>query len=297
MYLLNYQHLKYFWAVSRHGHLTRASEELHLTPQTISAQIRELENGLGEKLFNRRGRSLVLTEAGQVVFRYADEIFSLGQELQDVLRGLPGKEPLRLSVGIADVVPKMIAHHLINPAMHLDNPLRITCREGHLNDLLSELAVHKLDIVLADSPIPTTVRIKAYNHFLGECGITFMASSKLAARLRKGFPQSLDGAPFLVPMKGCALRQKLDEWFESHNLRPLIAGEFEDSALLQVFGQTGSGFFAVPSVLESEVARQYQVKSICRTDSITECFYAISAERRVRHPAVTAICRTGQSLF
>jgi len=290
MYRLNYQHLRYFWAVSRHGNLTRASAALHLTPQTVSSQIHDLEDGLEEKLFARQGRRLVLTDIGRVVFRYADEIFSLGQELQDAVRGLPAGRPMHLAVGVADVLPKLIAHHLIEPALRMEEPVHVICHEAPPERLLAELAIHGLDVVLTDAPIPPAVKIRAYNHLLGECGITFMASGKLASGLRKGFPGSLDGAPLLVPVRGTAVRQELDTWFSTRSIRPAIVGEFEDSALLKVFGQAGTGFFAVPSVVEDEVRAQYDVEPIGTVDEIVERFYAISVERKVQHPAVAAIC-------
>ncbi len=295
MYSLNYQHLRYFWAVSRHGNLTRASAELHLTPQTVSTQIRDLENGLGEKLFVRKGRGLVLTEIGQVVFGYADEIFNLGQELQDEVRGLPGRRPVRLSIGVADVVPKFIAHHLIEPAFLLEEPVHVVCREGSLEKLLADLAIYKLDVVLSDSPTPTGVKIKAYNHLIGKCGVVFMACGEWADDLRDGFPDSLNGAPFLVPVRGTSLRRKLDEWFDKRSIRPVIVGEFEDSALLKAFGQTGVGIFAIPDVIENEVKRQYKANTIAAADGITESFYVISVERKIKHPAVSAICHAGRS--
>ena len=290
MYRLNYQHLRYFWAVSRHGNLTRASAELQLAPQTVSSQIHDLEDGLGEKLFARQGRHLVLTDIGRVVFRYADEIFNLGRELQDVVRGLPAGRPIHLAVGVADVLPKLIARHLIEPALRMKEPVHVICHEATPERLLAELAIHGLDVVLTDAPIPPAVKIRAYNHLLGECGITFMASGKLASGLRKGFPGTLDGAPVLVPVRGTALRHELDTWFSTRSIRPAIVGEFEDSALLKVFGQAGTGFFAVPSVVEDEVAVQYGVEPIGTVDEIVERFYAISVERKVQHPAVAAIC-------
>ncbi len=295
MYSLNYQHLRYYWAVCRHGNLTRASAELHLTPQTISTQIRDLENGLGEKLFFRHGRRLVITDVGRIVFRYADKIFGLGKELQDVVRGLPASQPMHLAVGVADVVPKLIAHHLIVSAVQMEEPVHVTCREGRPEILLAELAIHNLDVVLTDSPIPPMVKVKAYNHLLGECGVIFMASGDRVKGLRKGFPGSLDGTPFLVPVRGTTLRQKLDEWFDARSIHPEIVGEFEDSALLKVFGQTGTGFFAIPAVIEAEVVRQYKVKTIGNAEGIVERFYAISIERRIHHPAVAAICKAGRS--
>ena len=294
MYSLNYQHLKYFWAVSRHGNLTRASAELLLTPQTVSTQIRDLEKGLGVELFSREGRRLVLTDIGRVVYRYADEIFNIGREIQDVVRGLPGR-PLYLVVGVADVVPKIIAHRLIEPAMQMKEPLRIVCREGRTDRLLAELAIHNLDIVLSDAPIPPAVKIRAYNHLLGESRVIFMASDRLSQNLRKGFPQSMNGAPILLPTEGTTLRGALEQWFDTLEIRPMIVGEFEDSALLKAFGQEGAGIFAVPSVIQSLVGEQYGVKPIGVVEGIVERFYAISLERKIRHPAVAAICIAAKS--
>ena len=295
MKILNYHHLRLFWAVASEGNLTRASGELHLAPQTVSTQIRDLEESFGVKLFGRQGRGLVLTETGRIVFRYAEDIFNLGRELQDVLRGLPVSRPMQLTVGISEVVPKIIAHHLIEPATQMKKRVHIICREGNLEKLLADLAIHQLDVVLSDSPIPPTVNIKAYNHILGKCGIKFMAMGNLSKGLRKGFPQSLNGAPFLAPVRGTVLRQTLDKWFGTHSIFPEIVGEFEDSALLKVFGQTGAGFFAIPSVIEPEVTRQYLVQPVGLAEGISEHFYAISVDRQIKHPAVTSICDAGRS--
>jgi len=296
VYSLNYQHLKYFWAVSRHGNLTRASAELLLTPQTVSTQIRDLEKGLGVELFSREGRRLVLTDIGRVVYRYADEIFNIGREIQDIVRGLPGRA-MYLVVGVADVVPKLIAHQLIEPAIQLKEPVRVICREGRTERLLAELAIHKLDVVLSDSPIPPAVKIRAYNHLLGESKVTFMASDRLARNCREGFPESMNGAPILLPAEGTILRGTLEQWFDSQEIRPMIVGEFEDSALLTAFGQAGVGIFAVPSVIQDEVRRQYGVEPIGVVEGIVERFYAISLERKVRHPAVAAVCIAAKSVL
>ncbi len=296
MYSLNYQHLKYFWAVSRHGNLTRASAELLLTPQTVSTQIRDLEKGLGVELFSRVGRRLVLTDIGRVVYRYANEIFNIGREIQDVVQGLPGRA-MHLAVGVADVVPKLIAHHLIEPAIQLKEPVQIICREGRTDRLLAALAIHKLDVVLTDAPIPPAVKIHAYNHLLGESQVTFMAIDKLARNYRKGFPESMNGAPILFPAEGTTLRGILEQWFDSLEIRPMVVGEFEDSALLKVFGQAGVGVFAVPSVIQDEVGRQYGVEPIGVAEGIVEHFYAISLERKVRHPAVAAVCIAAKSIL
>ena len=294
MYTLNYQHLRYFWAVARHGNLTRASVELHLTPQTVSTQIRDLENGLGVELFSREGRRLVLTDIGRVVYRYADDIFNIGREIQDVVRGLPGR-PLYLAIGVADVVPKLIAHRLIEPAVQLKEPLRVICREGKTDRLLAELAIHNLDVVLSDAPIPPAVKIRAYNHLLGESSVTFMASDRLARNCRKGFPESMNGAPILLPVEDTTLRGTLELWFDTLEIRPTIVGEFEDSALLKAFGQAGVGIFAVPSVIQDEVEKQYGATPIGVAEGIIERFYAISLERRIRHPAVEAVCMVAKS--
>jgi len=295
MQALNFHHLKLFWAVAREGNLTRASKNLHLTPQTVSMQIRDFEATLGEKLFRRSGRSLVLTELGRVALQYADEIFALGQELTETLRGQPTGRPLRLVVGVADVLPKLVVRRLLEPALQLGEPVRIVCREGPPEKLLADLAVHGLDVVLSDAPIPPAVSVRAYNHQLGTCGATFMARPDQAIGLRVGFPDSLDGAPILLPSEDAVLRRDLDEWFDTRGVRPIIAGEFDDSALLKVFGQAGCGFFAVPTVIAEEVARQYGVEDIGTAEGVVERFYAISVERRVRHPAVAAICTAARS--
>lgn len=294
METLNLHHLRLFWAVAREGNLTRASAKLHLTPQTVSMQIRELEAAIGEKLFERAGRRLTLTDVGQMVLPYADEIFALGRELREALRGQPTGRPLRLVVGVADVLPKLIAHRLIEPATHLEEPVQIVCREGSPSQLLADLAIHGLDVVLSDRPIPPTVRVRAYNHDLGTCGVRFMARPEQAIGLRQGFPASLDGAPVLLPSEDAVLRRDLDEWFSTRGIRPVMMGDFDDSALLKVFGQAGAGFFAVPAVIEQEVRRQYGVQRVGTADGVVERYYAISVERRVRHPAVAAICSSAR---
>jgi len=281
--------------VAREGNLTRASERLHLTPQTVSTQIRDLETAMGERLFLRTGRRMVLTDAGQVALRYSGEIFALGQELTETLRGQPSGRPVQIRIGAPEALPKLIVHRLLEPALHLDEPIQIFCRERNPTELLADLAVHRLDVVLSDAPIPPLAKVRAYNHLLGTCGITFMAQAKLAKRLRVGFPQSLDGAPVLLPSDDAVLRRDLDRWFDKIGVRPSIVGEFEDSALLKSFGQAGEGFFAAPSVVEKEVARQYKVQRIAGIDAVTESFYAISVERRVRHPAVVAICEAART--
>ena len=265
---LNYHHLQYFWVVAREGSIVRASDQLHLTQATISGQIRTLEHVLGEKLFNRVGRNLVLTDIGRTVLRYADEIFTLGRELMDTLKGRPTSRPVRLVVGVADVLPKLIAHRLLEPAFKLFEPIRLICREGKHDHLIAQLAVHELDVVLTDSPIGPTVKVRAYNHLLGESGVTFFGVAPLAAKCRRGFPRSLNGAPFLLPTDNTTLRQALDQWFEAEGIRPTIMGEFEDSALLKVFGQRGVGLFVAASVIEAEVRRQYGVQVVGRVENV-----------------------------
>lgn len=291
---LNYHHLFYFWTVMHEGSLTAASERLRLAPSTVSVQVARLEESLGGKLFRRVGRGLEPTDFGRTVFRYADEIFSLGREMMDALQGNPVVGPMTLKVGVADVLPKLIVRKILEPIFDLPERVRLVCYENKEQKLLAELAMHKLDVVLNDSPMPRGSHIKAYNHLLGECGVTFLAVEKLAKRFRNGFPKSLDRAPMLVPLETTALRQSLERWFESLDIRPAIVGEFEDSALLKAFGQHGDGIFVSPFVVEKEIQHQYHVDIVGRTDAIRERFYAISFERIIKHPAVTAISKVAR---
>ena len=291
---LNYHHLLYFYRTARAGSIARASKELHLTPQTISGQIRALETALGEDLFHREGRRLVLTDVGRQAYRYAEEIFALGKELVEGLRGLPTTRPLTLHVGVADVLPKLVAHRELAPALKLDQPVKLVCHVDKTDKLLSHLVTHELDVVLTDAPIPPSLKIRAYNHLLGQCSVTFVAAPALAATLRDDFPRSLDGAPVLLPTRGTALRGSLETWFEALQVRPQVVGEFADSGLLKVFGQTGAGAFAVPSIVHEEVCAHYEVEVLGEPEGIQERFYAISVERKVRHPAVVAICQTAR---
>jgi LysR family transcriptional activator of nhaA len=286
---LNYHHLLYFWTVAKEGTIAAACKKLHLAQPTISAQIRALERALGEKLFRRVGRRLTLTDTGRLVYRYADEIFSVGRELMDTLSGRPTGNPLRFSVGVADVLPKLIAHRLLEPALKLPETIQLVCRESTPAELLARLAIHELDLILSDSPIGPDVRVRAFNHLLGECGVAIFGSKELATAHRRHFPRSLDGAPFLMPAGSTSLRRSLDFWFDSEDIRPLVVGEFDDSALLKVFAQAGTGLFAAPDVIEKEIRRQYGVRVVGRLESVRERFYAISAERKVKHPAVVAI--------
>jgi len=289
MNAINYKHLHYFWVVAKSGGIGRASERLHLTPQTISGQIALFEDVLGYPLFNRVGRRLELNDAGRVVLSYADEIFTIGEELQEVLRSRPDGLPLQFRVGVADAVPKAIAYLLLEPSMELPDSLRIVCREGKLNDLLADLAIHRLDIVIADSPMPANIDVRGYNHLLGECSVSFFAAAELAKQYKNGFPKSLDGAPFLMPGEEAAVRPRLMRWFEKERVHPRIVGEFDDGALLQAFGEAGKGIFAAPSAVADQICKQSDVTELGRTNLVTEQFYAISVERQLTHPAVVAI--------
>jgi len=296
--MMNYKQLHYFWAVAKTGSIVRACEQLNLTPQTISGQIGLLEKTLGVELFRRAGRRLELTETGRLALSYAEEIFQVGGELEEALRSHPGDRHILFRVGIADVVPKSIAYHLLAPAMTLPEPVRIVCREDKLERLLAELAIQRLDLVLADSPMPSEMDVKGYSHKLGECGISFFATPKLATLHGHDFPRALHGAPMLVPGENSIVRGRLMRWFGERQIQPRIVGEFDDSALMKAFGQSGIGIFIAPSVIADEVQRQYSVKAIGQTDDVTERFYAISVERRLTHPAVVAVTEAArQALF
>ena len=292
--MINYKHLHYFWVVAKEGSITRASERLHLTPQTISGQLSVLEDNLGETLFNRVGRNLELTETGRLALSYADDIFSLGGELQEAMRNLPAGRPLVFKVGIADVVPKTIAYRLLAPALQLPEPVRIVCRENTIESLLAEQALHKIDLVISDSPVPAGISVRVYNHKLGECGISFFAVPELASKLANNFPQSLTAAPLLIPSDINVVQSRLWKWFDKHRIRPNIVGEFDDSALMKSFGQAGVGVFVAPTPIAPEVEKQYGVKVIGRTEEVHEQFYAISVERKISHPAVIAITETAR---
>jgi len=292
--MINYKHLHYFWVVAKAGGIARASERLHLTPQTISGQLSLLEEYLGEDLFFRVGRNLELTETGQRVLSYTDEIFSLGGELEEMLRNLPEGRPLMFKVGVADVVPKSIAYRLLAPALQLAEPVRIICKEGSVNSLLAELAVHRVDLVIADGPIPSSVSVRGYNHRLGDCGITFFATAQLARKLGKNFPHNLNSMPMLLPGETTVVRSRLLQWFERQRIHPRIVGEFDDSALMKTFGRSGTGVFIAPSPIAGEVKKQYGVVAIGQTDELREQFYAISVERKISHPAVAAITETAR---
>lgn len=291
---LNYNHLLYFWLVAREGGLAQAAAKLRLSHPTVSAQVRALEGSFGEKLFVKQGRRLVLTEMGKVAYGYAEEIFALGSELSVTMKGHRTGRAQRLVVGIADVVPKLVAKRLLDPARRLPQKTQIVCKEGKPDDLVAELAAHAVDVVLSDSPLPPGTLIRAFNHLLGECGSSIFARADLAARYRPGFPGSLDGAPMLLPTPATVLRQSLDQWLDAQSIAPIVEAEFDDSALLKVFGQDGAGLFASPTAIEDAVQRQYDVELVGRIPEVRERFYAISAERRIRHTAVMAICQAAR---
>ena len=293
---LNYHHLLYFWTVVREGGVAQAADKLKLSHPTVSTQVKQLERSLGEKLLEKKGRRLVLTEVGQIAYRYADEIFGLGRELVETVKGRPGVGPLRLVVGVAQAMPKLIVRRLLAPALELkDLPaVRLVCLEDRPEFLLAELAAMRLDLVLSDAPAPPSGPVRAFNHLLGECGVTIFGTRELAARYRRNFPRSLADAPLLLPSEGSQLRRALEQYFDQHGLRARLAGEFEDSALLKVFGQDGLGLFPVPSAIEAEVRSQHSVEVVGRLPEVRERFYAISVERRLKNPAVLAICEAAR---
>jgi LysR family transcriptional regulator, transcriptional activator of nhaA len=288
---LNYHHLLYFWMAAREGSITKACRQLHLTQPTVSGQIRALEKKLKMRLFERAGRSIRLTDAGQTVYRYADEIFSLGRELEEALVGQPAGRPLRLVVGVADSLPKLMVHRLLGPALKLGQEVRLNCIDGEPDRLIARLALHEIDVVVSDHPANPQLGVKTFNHLLGDCGVSFLGRNDLARRYRRGFPRSLHGAPMLLPAENSALRRSLEQWFDEQGIRPLVRGVFTDSALLKSFGGFGEGVFAAPTAVEEDVRRMYRVGLIGREEGVRERFYAISVEKRLKHPAVVAISK------
>jgi LysR family transcriptional activator of nhaA len=286
---INYKHLRYFWVVARAGGVAAAALRLHVTPQTVSGQLSLFEGTLGFKLFNRARRRLELTDMGRVVLSYADEIFTTGEELEGVLHHPGGGRPLLLRAGIVDAVPKSVAFRLLEPALQLAEPVRMVCREDKLANLLGELASYRIDIVIADGPMPASANVKGFSHLLGECGVTFFATPELAKRHKARFPRCLDGAPLLLPGEDSQVRPRLMRWLERERVKARVIGEFDDSALMTAFGQVGVGIFVAPSAIAREVVAQYGVVAIGGTGAVTESYYAISVERRLTHPAVVAI--------
>jgi LysR family transcriptional activator of nhaA len=286
---LNYHHLQYFWVTAREGGVSRASEKLRLSQPTISAQIKKLEEVLNVKLFQRHGRSLVLTDVGRMVFQYADQIFNVGRELLDAIHTSQPGRSLPLTIGVSNAVPKLVACRLLRPLMHTPSPIRLVCREENTEQLLTHLATHSLDVVLADTPAPPHIRVNVFNHVLGESDTAFFAPAALAARLRRRFPRSLHGVRMVASTHNTALRRELDEWLDARGVRPAIIGEFEDPALMKAFGAESQAVFPAPFAIAKDVCRVYGVALIGRTDAVKEHYYAISAERRLTHPGVLAI--------
>ncbi len=286
---LNYSHLLYFWTVAKEGSITKATEVLHLTPQTISGQLKLLQESIGEPLFSRVGRGLVLTETGHLVYQYADEIFTLGAELSSRIKsGQPGV-PAALTVGIVNSIPKLIASRILQPALDAEIPLRLICKEGELESLLGDLAVHKLDLILSDCAVPAGLNVKAFSHGLGHSHISFFAKNNLARKFTAKFPASLNQAPLLLPMKDSPLRRELDDWFDKQGIVPTVVAEFDDSALMKAFGEEGIGIFPSPAVIRDEIEFTYHSREIGSLDSVKENYFAISPERKLKHPAVLLI--------
>ncbi len=293
---LNHHHLFHFWMVVREGGVTRASEKLNVSQPTVSGQLRELQEALGEKLLVRSGRTVVLTDVGRTVYRYADEIFALGRELQEAVKGRV-THPARLAVGVTMVGAKLVAYQMLEPALQLPEPIQLDCVHGQLERMLAELAIYSLDLVLADTPAPPAVKVRAYSHLLGQCGVSIFGTEPLAKTHRRRFPHSLDGAPFLLPSGDSGLRLSLDQWFRTNDIRPRVVGTFEDSALIDAFGRAGAGLFAMPSAIESQVKRHYGVRLVGRLDTVRQRFYAITVERKLRNPAAIAISDRARALF
>jgi LysR family transcriptional regulator, transcriptional activator of nhaA len=292
---LNYNHLLYFWTVAREGSIAKAAETLFVTPQTISGQLKLLEESIGKPLFNRIGRRLALTESGHVMKHYADDIFTLGGELaQRMESDLPGT-PFELNVGVVNSIAKLIAYRILEPALRNESNLKMVCFENDLDKLLADLAVLRLDIVISDRPIPAGLSVKAYNHQLGESAVGFFAAKHRASYYQKNFPHSLDKARMLLPVNSSALRRRLDDWFEHNEIRPFVVAEFDDSALMKAFGEAGVGVFPAPTAIAEKIENMYNAKLIGEASGLTEKYYAISPERKIKHPAVRLITDNARS--
>lgn len=295
--MVNYKHLHYFWVVAKEGSIAKASERLHITPQTISGQLSLLEANLGIELFVKSGRNIEITETGRLVLNYTDEIFSLGSELEQMLQNEPEERPQLFRVGIADVVPKSIAQGILLPVLQTEEPTRLICKETGLDTLLADLAVHRLDLVIADRPIPSTVSTRGFNHKLGECTISFFAKESIINRFNGSFPQCLNGIPILLPTRGTQLRSDIDQWISKTRIHPKIVAEFDDSALMKSFGQKGAGVFLAPTVLRKEVEDQYKVKAIGEVSEVKQSFYAISVERRITNSITATVIKAANNML
>lgn len=289
MAAINFKHLRYFWAVAKSGSIARASSQLHVTPQSISSQLSELEEALGTGLFRRVGRGLEMTDIGRRIVSYAEEIFGLEDELLAVVRDQGSRTALPFRIGIADSVPKSLTYRVVEPALHMEEAVRLFCKEGRLLSLLADLSVHRLDMVIADRAMPTDLKVRAYNHLLGSSDVTVFGAEALVQTLKGRFPTLVDNAPFLLPGEEVAIRPLLEQWFEAQRVRPRIVGEFDDSALLKAFGQGGAGLFVAPTAIADYVCRQYDVRAVGRIESVVEQLYAITTERRMQHPAALAV--------
>lgn len=294
MNTLNYKHLRYFWMVAKTGSIAKAAQQLYLTPQSVSGQLTEFAGVLGVELFRRAGRNLEITDAGRQILSYADEIFSIGDELLEAIHDQRAKKSIPLRVGVADSVSKFVAYRLLEPALKLAEPVRLICREGRLVSLLSELSVHRLDMIIADRPMPSHLNVRGFNHLLGESGLTVFGASTLIENLVGDFPRCLNQAPFLLPGDDAAIRPKLEQWFYKQNLHPLISGEFDDSALMKSFGQAGTGLFVAPSTNASHICEHYKVHIVGTIDAVLEQLFMISTERQLTHPAIVAISEKGR---
>lgn len=289
MATINFKHLRYFWTVAKSGSIARASSQLHVTPQSISSQLGELEEALGTRLFRRVGRGLEMTDIARRIVSYAEEIFGLEDELLAVVRDQGSKTAHPFRIGIADSVPKSLAYRVVEPALHMEEAVRLFCKEGRLLSLLADLSVHRLDMVIADRAMPTDLKVRAYNHLLGSSDVTVFGAESIVQALKGTFPAIVDNAPFLLPGEEVAIRPALEQWFDVQRVRPRIVGEFDDSALLKAFGQGGAGLFVAPTAIADYVCRQYDVRAVGRIESVIEQLYAITTERRMQHPAAVAV--------
>lgn len=294
---VNYQHLLYFYTVAKEGSLARASSVLRLALSTISKQIHQLENVLGHSLFEKSGRRLVLTDSGRIAFHYAEEIFGLGREMMDTFRDRPIGKPIRIIVGIADVVPKLIAERVLMPLLSLPTPVRMVCKEGKPDQLLLSLAMHELDVVLMDAPANMTVKVRAFSHLIGESTVSFFGSPELSQKFGLYFPASFSTAPVILPTDNTVLRRSLDQWFDEQGVHPLIVGEFEDSALLSAFGCRGVGLFPAATTISKDIVSQYGVVHMGVASGVYERLYAITVERKIKHPAVVALFETASKII
>jgi LysR family transcriptional regulator, transcriptional activator of nhaA len=281
----SYRHLYYFWAVGHEGGVAKAAARLGMAVQTVSAQVNELERSLGHALLKPAGRGLALTEAGRVAMRQADAIFQLGEALPALVRDAAGVRQLRLAVGVSDGLAKLVVRHVMQPVLAMRNA-RLLFHDDEFDDLVGDLALHRLDVVLADRPAPANPNVRVYSHVLGTWPVAWYAAPALRARARQGFPASLARVPVILPTTHVAMRARLDAWFERHGVRPLVAGEFEDSALMKTFGARGMGVFPAAEVVEHELAARYGVRRIGVCDGVSDACYAIGTERKIAHPLV-----------